>query len=87
MVHVRKCPCELGRSKPSFEFNKFGKPQLYCYGWIDGATEETIECCLNCKDYYMGEQANKDFEDYQKLLKEQGLKGDNCNDDTGSKEA
>lgn len=38
MVHVKKCP--LGkRGRPSTEFWKDGKPQIYCRGWIDKMTK------------------------------------------------
>ena len=61
MVHVRKCPCLHGRGKPSTEFYKDGKPQIYCYGWKDEMTDEPIDCCKSCKDFAMGKQVEIDF--------------------------
>lgn len=34
--------------KSSVEFYKDGKPQYYCYGYIDRKTEELIQECKNC---------------------------------------
>ncbi len=38
------------RGRPSIEFHKDGKPQYYCYGYIDAMTDEMLEVCKNCKD-------------------------------------
>lgn len=64
MVHVKKCPCENGRGKPSTEFFDNGKPQIYCMGlgWVDDYNDEPLECCKNCADWVNGEQCEKDFE-------------------------
>ena len=62
MVHVSKCPYGH-RGKASTEFYKNGKPQIYCLGWIDPQTDETIEICKKCKDFVEGEQMQKDFEE------------------------
>ena len=62
MVHVRKCTCEYGRSRPTTEFYKNGKPQIYCLGWQDPMTDEPLEVCRNCKDFFGGEQCEYDFE-------------------------
>ena len=60
MVHVRKCP--LGdRGNPTTEFYKDGKPQIYCYGWIDSMTDEPLGECLNCKDFVYGAQIERDI--------------------------
>ena len=61
MVHVRKCPYGK-RGKPTTEFYIDGKPQIYCYGWIDGMTDEALDICKSCKDWANGEQCDKDFE-------------------------
>lgn len=68
MVHT-KCKFELGRSRPTTEFYVNGKPQIYCVGWNDLRTDETIDICKNCPDYVNGEQCAKDFEDYRRSLK------------------
>ena len=60
MVNVRNCP--LGdRGKPTTEFYVDGKPQIYCYGWIDRMTDEPLKECQNCKDFVYGEQMQIDF--------------------------
>ena len=61
MVHVKKCPCKNGRGKPTTEFYKDDKPQIYCYGWIDLYNDEPLECCKNCDDWVYGEQCQIDF--------------------------
>lgn len=70
MVHVKKCPCEYGRSKPTTDFYKIvdgeRKPQIYCYGWIDVENDEPLEICKNCADFVYGEQCEKDFQEYRK---------------------
>ncbi len=38
------------RERPSIEFCKDGKPQYYCYGYIDAMTDEMLAVCKNCKD-------------------------------------
>ena len=62
MVHVRKCPCEYGRGRPTTEFYKNGKPQIYCHGWIDQRNDEPMKICINCKDFAGGEQCEYDYE-------------------------
>lgn len=50
MVHVKKCP--LGkRGRPSTEFYIDGKPQIYCYGYVDAMNDELIPECENCADH------------------------------------
>lgn len=70
MVHVRKCPCEYGRGKPTTEFYKIidgeRKPQIYCNGWHDARTDDALQCCLDCADFVYGEQCEKDFQEYRK---------------------
>lgn len=62
MVHVKKCPNPDGRGKPTTEFHINGKPQIYCYRWIDGMTDEPLEICKKCADWVNGEQCDRDFE-------------------------
>lgn len=39
------------RGKASIEWHdEDGKPQYYCYGYIDLTTDELLEVCRNCKD-------------------------------------
>lgn len=69
MVHVKKCPCDYGRGKPTTEFYKIidgeRKPQIYCMGWIDKRTDDAFQCCSECADFVYGEQCEKDFEEYK----------------------
>ena len=64
MVHVRKCPCEYGRGRPTTEFYRNGKPMIYCMGWIDKMTDDPLPICKNCKDWYMGMQCEEVFSDW-----------------------
>lgn len=73
MVHVKKCPHKEGRGKPVTDFYKNGKPQIYCYGWMDKMTDEPLEICQNCKDWVYGEQCEIDFA--EKLEAENGKDG------------
>ena len=50
MVHVKKCPYGK-RGRPSTEFYIEGKPQIYCYGWIDRMNDELIPECKACADH------------------------------------
>lgn len=74
MVHVKKCPCENGRGKPSTEFFDNGKPQIYCYGWFDNYNDEPLECCKKCADWVNSEQCEKDFDEMLKRRKEKHIK-------------
>lgn len=51
------------RGKPTIEFYKDGKPQYYCYGYIDRMTEEPLEACQNCADFV--NNIEEDFQDYK----------------------
>lgn len=62
MVHTT-CKHKEGRGRPTTEFYKNGKPQVYCYGWYDKRTDETLEVCRNCPDWVHGEQCEKDWEE------------------------
>lgn len=64
-VHVRKCPYGK-RARATTEFVKDGKPQKYCTGWIDCATDDFMEICQNCADWFRGETCDKDFEEWSK---------------------
>lgn len=52
------------RGKPSIEWHKNGKPQYYCYGYIDMGTESLLPVCRACKDHVY--QAQEDVENYNK---------------------
>ena len=61
MVHVKKCP--LGkRGRPSTEFWRDGKPQIYCYGWVDQMTDEALGECKRCLDWANGDQVSRDLQ-------------------------
>ena len=71
MVHVKKCPLGKGkRGNATTEFYHDGKPQIYCYGWIDKRTDETIETCKKCPDWVYGEQMSADFEKHLREAEE-----------------
>lgn len=54
----------LSKGKASLEFHIDGKPQYYCYGYVDPRTDELIETCQNCKKNVI--YAECDFEKVQK---------------------
>lgn len=60
MVHTT-CNREEGRGRPTTEFYKNGKPQIYCRGFYDLMIDEPIEVCKNCPDFVDGEQCENDF--------------------------
>jgi len=60
MVHVKKCPYGK-RGNPETCFYLDGKPQIYCMGWVDMSTDEPLDICKKCADWYMGEQCEEDF--------------------------
>ena len=39
------------RGEPSIEWNKDGKPQYYCYGYIDKMTDELLTECKECRSH------------------------------------
>ena len=71
MVHT-KCTCEYGRGKPTLEFYKDGKPQIYCMGWGKDKwlISTALDCCKKCPDWNNGEQFYKDFEARHKKMDE-----------------
>ena len=72
MIHIKKCPCEYGRGRPTTEFYKNGRPQVYCYGWIDKRNDEPLDCCKSCLDWVHGEQCQVDFEKVKMESEEHG---------------
>ncbi len=65
MVHT-KCSYEKGRGRPTTEFYLFGRPQIYCMGWIDPMNDEPISVCKKCPDFVAGQQCAIDFLEYRK---------------------
>lgn len=53
---------DIGKS--SIEWYKDGKPQYYCYGYIDQRTDELIDECKRCKRHVY--KAQEDLENYNK---------------------
>ena len=53
---------DVGRS--SIEWYKDGKPQYYCYGYIDQRTDELIEECKQCPRQV--NKAQEDLDEYRK---------------------
>ena len=52
---------EVGKS--SIEWYKDGKPQHYCYGYIDRMTDELIPECKECERHV--DKAQEDLDKYR----------------------
>ena len=66
--------CKRGnKGKTSTEWYKAGKPQRYCFGWIDEMTDELEPVCKNCKH-----QVDKANDDILEWMEKSGLLSD-CN--------
>ena len=48
------------RGKASIEYYKDGKPQYYCYGYIDKETDELIDECRECPEHVYKAQEDLD---------------------------
>lgn len=48
------------RGKPSIEWYKDGKPQYYCYGYIDKRTDELLPECRGCRSHVYKAQDDLD---------------------------
>ena len=48
------------RGKPSIEWYKGGKPQRYCYGYIDKMTDELLVECKECRSHVYKAQGELD---------------------------
>lgn len=59
------------KGKPTLEFYRNGKPQYYCYGYLDMHYEEPFPECKECPKWVEGEQCEKDYEE----AKAKGLLG------------
>lgn len=53
------------RGKPTIEWYIDGKPQYYCYGYYDKATDMPLDVCQKCADF-----VDKADDDYFKVLNE-----------------
>lgn len=52
------------KGKPSIEFYIEGKPQYYCYGYVDNMTDEIIDECKRCPKHV--DKAQEDLENYNR---------------------
>lgn len=50
----------LRRGEPSVEWYKDGKPQHYCYGYIDKMTDELLPECKECRSHVSKAQDDLD---------------------------
>ena len=48
------------RGEPSIEWYKDGKPQYYCYGYIDKMTDELLVECKECRSHVYKAQDDLD---------------------------
>ena len=48
------------RGQPSIEWYKNGKPQYYCYGYIDKMTDELLPECKECQSHVYKAQDDSD---------------------------
>ena len=48
------------RGQPSIEWYKDGKPQYYCYGYIDKMTDELLVECKECRSHVYKAQGELD---------------------------
>ena len=48
------------RGQPSIEWYKDGKPQYYCYGYIDRMTGELLPECKECRSHVYKAQDDLD---------------------------
>ena len=52
------------RGEPSIEWYKDGKPQYYCYGYIDKMTDELLVECKECRSH--GYKAQGDLNEHNR---------------------
>ena len=52
------------RGQPSIEWYKDGKPQYYCYGYIDKMTDELMPECKECRSHVS--KAQDDLDKYNR---------------------
>ena len=52
------------RGKSSIEWHKDGKPQYYCYGYINKMTDEPLPECKECRSHVS--KAQDDLDKYNR---------------------
>ena len=52
------------RGQPSIEWYKDGKPQYYCYGYIDKMADELLPECKECRSHVI--KAQDDLDKYNR---------------------
>ena len=57
------------RGKPSIELHKDGKPQYYCYGYIDKMKDELLLECKECRSHVS--KAQDDLDKYNRRAVEE----------------
>lgn len=57
------------RGKSSIEWHKDGKPQYYCYGYINKMTDESLPECKECRSHVS--KAQDDFDEYRRRAGEE----------------
>lgn len=61
------------RGKPSVEWYKDGKPQYYCYGYIDKRTDDLLPECQECRSHVY--KAQDDFDAWNRRVGEDSANG------------
>lgn len=65
-IAVKKEKGIYQRGKPTTEwYDENNKPQIYCGGYRDSSNDEPLESCKKCIDFVLGEQIEKDFNDFK----------------------
>lgn len=52
------------RGRPSVEWYKDGKPQYYCYGYIELETDDVLPECKECRSHV--DKAQGDLDDWNR---------------------
>lgn len=60
------------RGRPSHEWNDGEKDRIYCFGYIDLMTEDTLPECLSCPDHVS--KAQEDLDRFLEGMNERGAK-------------
>lgn len=70
---MARVKCKLPKhGKLSIEWHdKDGKPQYYCYGYINRMTDKPLEECQHCRDFV--NRAQNDLEEYNVKYRNSGL--------------